>query len=208
MATTNRRPVMTLYSLPDDPFSHRVRLALAEKGINVEIEYVDPTRPPEDLVDLNPYQTLPTLVDRDLVLFESLIIQEYLDERFPHPPLMPVDPVSRAQTRLMLHRIDVDWYTPVRVLTGAASQKEKDGARRELGESLAAVAGMFAEHPYFMSDEFSLLDCSVLPLLWRLPAYGVELPSAAEPVLAYCDRMFERPAFRASLSETERESRL
>jgi RNA polymerase-associated protein len=202
----NRRSVMTLFSDSTDIESHRVRIVLAEKGINVEIVDVKPDERPEDLIDLNPYNSVPTLVDRDLVLYAPQVIMEYLDERFPHPPLMPVDPVSRAQMRLMLYRIKKDWDSLVEtILTG--SGKEVEQARKSLRESLTTVAPVFDQKPFFLSDEFTLVDCTTAALLWRLPALGVELPSQAKPLLEYGERMFARDSFKQSLTESEREMR-
>lgn len=202
----NRRSVMTLFSGDTDVYSHRVRIVLAEKGINVDIVSVDTGNPPEDLIDLNPYNTVPTLVDRDLVLYDSQVIMEYLDERFPHPPLMPVDPVSRANNRLMLHRIEQDLYSQLgTALTGGEKAAAK--ARKELRESLIMVSPIFEQKPYFLSDEFTLVDCALAPLLWRLPSMNITLPKQAAPMLAYAERIFARESFLASLSEAERELR-
>jgi RNA polymerase-associated protein len=201
----NKRSVMTMYSDPSSPYCHRVRLVLAEKSITVEIKDVDPLDISEDIMDLNPYGTLPTLVDRDLTLFESRIIMEYLDERFPHPPLLPVDPVSRASSRLYMHRVSKDWYTQMEEILGGGKGATK--ARKELRESLIAAAPIFTHKPFFMSDDFSLVDCSIGPLLWRLPVLGIELPPQAKPVLDYAARLFERESFQDSLSSLEREMR-
>ena len=202
----SRRSVMTLFSSPTDPFSHRARIVLAEKGITYEIADVEPDNLPEDLVDLNPYQSVPTLVDRELVLYDANVIMEYLDERFPHPPLMPVDPVSRAKSRLALHRIDRDWYGQLPEIE-SGDEKRASKARKILRDSLISSADVFGFKPFFLSDELTLVDCAVIPLLWRLPAYGIELPAQAKPVLAYADRMFKRESFRTSLSEAERDMR-
>ncbi len=201
----NKRSVMTMYSDPSSPYCHRVRLVLAEKSITVEIKDVDPLDISDDIMDLNPYGTLPTLVDRDLTLFESRIIMEYLDERFPHPPLLPVDPVSRASSRLYMHRVSKDWYTQMEEILGGGKSATK--ARKELRESLTAAAPIFTHKPFFMSDDFSLVDCSIAPLLWRLPVLGIELPPQAKPVIDYAARMFERESFQESLSSVEREMR-
>ena len=200
----NRRSVMTLFSSPTSPDSHRVRVVLAEKGIMVEIVDVDATNKPEDLIDLNPYNTVPTLVDRELVLYDSRAIMEYLDERFPHPPLMPVDPVSRARSRLALYRIEKDWYELVPALE-SRGEKTASKARKMLRDSLTAGTEVFAAKPYFLSDEFSLVDAAIVPILWRLQRYKVELPRQAKPVIQYAERMFARESFQASLSEAERE---
>ncbi|VAX06708.1 Stringent starvation protein A [hydrothermal vent metagenome] len=202
---SNKRPVMTLYSNPKSIYSHRVRVVLAEKNITVDIIDVDPLKPSEDMMDLNPYGTLPTLVDRDLTLYESRIIMEYLDERFPHPPLLPVDPVSRATSRLYMHRVDQDWYSKMQLIkTGGA---DAETARKELRDSLTATAPVFAAKPFFMNDDLTLADCSIAPLLWRLPEFGVDLPALAKPIHEYAQRIFERPSFQTSLTELERELR-
>ncbi|CAG9295611.1 stringent starvation protein SspA [Celerinatantimonas diazotrophica] len=201
----NKRSVMTLFSGANDLYSHQVRIVLAEKGVSVEIHQVSPDVLPEDLIELNPYNSVPTLVDRELVLYQAQIIMEYLDERFPHPPLMPVYPVSRGSSRLMMYRIENDWYSLAkRIMDGDNIQQ----ARQELKESLLALGPVFAEYPYFMSEEFTLVDCYMAPLLWRLPELGIELTgSGAKSVKAYMLRVFERDSFQASLTEVERELR-
>jgi len=201
----NKRSVMTMYSDASSPYSHRVRLVLAEKNITVEVMDVDPLSISDDIMDLNPYGTLPTLVDRDLILYESRIIMEYLDERFPHPPLMPVDPVSKASSRLFLHRVDHDWYRLMDLILAGGKQGGK--ARKELRESLTVTAPVFASKPFFMSTEFSLVDCSLGPLLWRLPQLGVELPGQASAVNEYAKNLFARQSFQDSLTELEEEMR-
>ena len=200
----NRRSVMTLFSNATCPQSHRVRMVLAEKGITVEIVNIDPDNLPEDLIDLNPYQSVPTLVDRELVLYDPQVVTEYLDERFPHPPLMPVDPVSRARSRLALYRIEKDWYSLIGDLE-SKTEKVAAKARKTLRDSLASSAEVFGVKPFFLSDEFSLVDASIAPILWRLKHYKIELPAQAKPVLDYAARMFERESFQASLTEAERE---
>ncbi|MCG8427379.1 MAG: stringent starvation protein A [Chromatiales bacterium] len=202
----NKRSVMTMYSDAKSPYSHRVRLVLAEKSITVDIIDTDPVSLSEDVLDLNPYGTLPTLVDRDLTLYESRIIMEYLDERFPHPPLLPVDPVSRASSRLFMHRVDHDWYTLMDEILAAGKGAAK--ARKELRESLIVTAPVFSAKPFFMSDDFTLVDCAIGPLLWRLPVLGIELPPAQGKAIAdYAQRLFERESFQMSLTEAEREMR-
>ncbi|AJI94889.1 stringent starvation protein SspA [Yersinia ruckeri] len=204
----NKRSVMTLFSGPTDIFSHQVRIVLAEKGVSVEIEQVEMDNLPQDLIDLNPYQTVPTLVDRELTLYESRIIMEYLDERFPHPPLMPVYPVARGESRLMMLRIEKNWYSLMYKIEQKSGQ-EAESARRQLREELLAIAPIFAQTPYFMSEEFSLVDCYLAPLLWRLPELGIELTGTGSKELkGYMTRVFERDAFLASLTEAEREMRL
>ena len=199
----NKRSVMTLFSGPTDIYSHQVRIVLAEKGVSFEIEHVEKDNPPQDLIDLNPYRTVPTLVDRELTLWESRIIMEYLDERFPHPPLMPVYPVARGESRLYMHRIEKDWYTLMNtIINGSAS--EADAARKQLREELLAIAPVFV-----LSDEFSLVDCYRAPRLWRLPQLGIEFSGpGAKELKGYMTRVFERDSFLASLTEAEREMRL
>ena len=203
---STRRSVMTLFSDPTGLESHRVRMVLAEKGINVEIVDVVGDAIPEDLIDLNPYHTIPTLIDRDLVLHEAQVIMEYLDERFPHPPLMPVDPVSRAQFRSAFFELRNDWYQRAHMIeTGSTTEARQ--ARKELRESLLASADGFGLRPFFLSDEFSLADCSVAPLLWRLPKYGIELGTKGKHIFHYAKRIFLRPSFAQGLTELEREMR-
>ena len=204
----NRRSVMTLFSKPTCIHSHRTRLVLAEKNINIEISDVDGPDLPEDLLDLNPYHTVPTLVDRDLVLYDSRVIIEYLDERFPHPPLMPVDPVTRAQFRLALFRIEMDWYQLAEQFEADGERKLATKPRKMLRDSILASVDLFSAKKYFLSDEFSLVDCSIAPILWRMPVYGVELGSQAEPIEMYMKRVFERRSFQDSLTELEQEMRL
>jgi RNA polymerase-associated protein len=205
MATVaNRRSVMTLFSVPSDAQCHRARIVLTEKDITVDVLDIDPDDLPEDLQELNPYNNVPTLVDRDLVLYDARVIMEYLDERFPHPPLMPVDPVSRAKTRLMLFRIEKDWYSLLPAIEGS-DEKAAAEARKVLRESIASSSAVFSAKPFFLSDEFSLVDCSIAPILWRLPHYGIELPRQAKAVNDYSERIFKRPSFQASLSDAERD---
>lgn len=205
MATVaTRRPVMTLFSAAECPLSHRVRIVLEEKSITADVISVDKNNLPEDLIDLNPYSSVPTLVDRDLVLYNSQIIMEYLDERYPHPPLMPVDPVSRARSRMMLHRVELDWYGVLDDLT-ASDPTVVAAARKTIQDGLMLIAPIFAKKPFFMSDDFSLIDCSLAPILWRLAYYGIKLPAPAKPVQEYADRLFARDSFQASLTEFEKE---
>lgn len=204
----NRRSVMTLFSRPTDIHSHRTRLVLAEKNINIEISNIPGPDLPEDLMDLNPYHTVPTLVDRDLTLYDSRVIIEYLDERFPHPPLMPVDPVTRAQFRLALFRIETDWYSIAEEAESSSDGKLGTKARKMLRESILQSTELFGARPYFLSEEFSLVDCTIAPLLWRLPVYGVDLGPDAEPIEAYMNRVFARRSFQQGLTELEQEMRL
>ncbi len=208
MGVVTKRSSMLFYSDGSSQYSHRVRIVLAEKGVTVDVVDVDIHDKPEDLADLNPYNSLPTLVDRDLVLYEPNIMMEYLDERFPHPPLFPVYPVARAQSRLWMHRIEKDWCSLVDMLQAeTAPEKELEAARKELRENLVSIAPIFAEKPYFMSDEFTIVDCCVLPILWRLPELGIKLPEtkATKALLEYRQRLFERESVRESLSEQEKE---
>ncbi|MGI9323226.1 MAG: glutathione S-transferase N-terminal domain-containing protein [Pseudomonadales bacterium] len=209
MGVVARHSSMIFYSDGDDHYSQRVRLVLAEKGVAVEIVDVEPGSMPEDLAGLNPYNSLPTLVDRDLVLYESQVIMEYLDERFPHPPLLPVYPVTRAGIRLFMWRIQQDWCRNADTII---ARRSKDTVitrcRKELRDNLIATAPVFAEKPYFMTDEFTLVDCCVAPILWRLPVLGIQLPPKhGKPINDYMERIFERDAFQASLSEAELDMR-
>lgn len=201
-----KHSTMTLYSDALSIASHRVRIVLAEKGIAVNIIHVDINNPPEDLLTINPYHSLPTLIDRDLVLYEANIITEYLDERFPHPPLLPVYPVARAKCRLMIYRIENDWLTLLPLIQ-KGKKNEADEARKNLRSQLITIAPIFAEAPYFLSEDFSLVDCCIAPMLWRLPSLNIDLPSQAKPIHDYMKRVFARDAFQASLSDQEHELR-
>jgi len=198
----NRRSIMTLFSDGSDLLSHRVRMVLAEKGINHEIVDIDPDNIPDELIEFNPYNTAPTLVDRDLVLYDSQLIMEYLDERFPHPPLMPVDPVNRAKLKMLLIRIKTDWDPLIEKLIGK-TDKQGVKQRKQLRESLTSLAPVFERTPYFMSEEFTLVDCALAPLLWRLNEVCIELPDSAAAVTQYAQRIFVRESFKESLSEIE-----
>lgn len=202
----NRRSIMTLYSDAMEPASHAVRFVLAEKAINVDIVDVNADERPEDLLELNPYDHVLTLVDRDLVLYEPQIIMEYLDERFPHPPLMPVDPVSRANSRLFRYRIQRDIYSLVDDLNSLEGDAFA-AAKKNLRDSLTAIAPIFGQTKFFMSEEYSLVDCFLAPVLWRVQLYGIKLPAQAKALIKYGDVLFERDAFANSLTEYEREMR-
>jgi RNA polymerase-associated protein len=202
MAAPNK---LGCYSDPICQYSHRIRLVLAEKGVAADIFDVLSGESPEYLAEVNPYASVPTLVDRDLALYDTRVIMEYLDERYPHPPLLPVYPVARANTRMLAERVQRDWCVQAdTILDAKVKEPARNKARKELRESLIGVAPVFANKEYFMSDELTLVDCSLLPLLWRLPILGIELPKAAQPLLDYMERNFARDAFQASLSEAER----
>jgi stringent starvation protein A len=199
---------MTLFSSPHDPWSHRVRIVLAEKGLGIEIVSVAAGSLPEDLLDLNPYHSAPTLVDRDLVLYDSRVIMEYIDERFPHPPLMPVDPLARAKTRLALFRIEHDWYPAALAIDAEPDRKARPRLRQLLRDTILQSTDLFKVRPYFLSSEFSMVDATIAPILWRLPHYEIDLPPQAQPILKYAELVFSRPGFRESLSDAEQEMRL
>jgi RNA polymerase-associated protein len=198
----NRRSVMVLYSDDISPAGHCVRLVLAEKDINVEINFIKDGERPEALVEINPYNSVLTLIDRDLVLYDEQIIMEYLDERFPHPPLLPVDPVTRAGNRQLRFRVLKDLYSLIEDIESSDSTKVSN-AQKTMKDNLTAIAPAFMHKPYFMSDEYTLVDCCMAPLLWRLSEYGIKLPAAARPLEQYADRLFERDAFQSCLSEAE-----
>jgi len=201
-----RKHIMMLYAGITDPQSHRTRIVLYEKDVECQVVEVDVKKKPRELGELNPYNTVPTMVDRDLVLYDSNIINEYLDERLPHPPLMPVDPVSRAKARLMLMRFDRDWYSLLPDL-GTNDKRKLANARNTLRDGLTVISPVFKEHTFILGEEFSLVDCSLAPILWRLPLYQIELPRQAKPILEYAERIFARKAFRQSLTDAEREMR-
>lgn len=200
----NKRSIMTLYSGALDLYSHRVRIVLAEKGVAVEVIPLDNKDRMEDLLELNPYGSSPTLVDRDLVLYDPNIIMEYLDERFPHPPLMPVYPVARAKTRLMIYRFDREWGGLIRKIE-SGKPADVQMASKELKAYLVKLAPVFGNGPFFLNEEFSLIDCCLAPILWRLPFWGITLPPEAKSIVKYAERMFARDSFQASLTESEQE---
>ena len=209
MSSVIRRSSMALFSNARDHYSHRVRLVLAEKGVTVDVVEADDYNKPEDLAEVNPYNSLPTLLDRDLALYEVNVIIEYLDERFPHPPLLPVYPVQRAQSRLWIYRIEKEWSSKLDILVdGRQSEAELLRAKKELRESVISTAPIFSRKPFFMNEELTLVDCCVVPILWRLKMLGINLrEKSARPLRSYMQRMFERTAFRRSLTETELEMR-
>ena len=197
---------MTLYSDRVEPIGHGVRMVLAEKDVNVDVIFITDEDQPEDLHDLNPYGTLLTLIDRELVIYEPQVMMEYLDERYPHPPLMPVDPVSRANNRQVRNRIMRDLYSLITPIQGR-NETSANNARKALRDNLTAIAPAFSQNTYFMSEEMSLIDCCMAPLLWRLPHYGVKLPAQAKALNQYAERMFARRSFSASMSPQERDLR-
>lgn len=209
MGVVAKRSSMTYFSDARDHYSHRVRIVLAEKGVSVDVIDVDPKNKPEELAELNPYNALPTLVDRELSLYETKVMMEYLDERFPHPPLLPVYPVARAQSRLWMHRIENDWSPLVDTIVSGKSKEASAKARKELRDSLVTIAPIFSELPYFMSEEFTIVDCCLGPILWRLQELEIELPKTKQvkPLQDYMDRLFARESFQESLTEMEREMR-
>lgn len=207
MGVVTKRASMTFFSDAQDHYSHRVRIVLAEKGVTVDMINVDPDNKPQELADLNPYNSLPTLVDRDLALYESKVMMEYLDERFPHPPLLPIYPVARAQSRLWMYRLERDWAPLVNIITHSSDKDEVANARKELKDSLLSIAPIFAEMNFFMSDEFTIVDCCLAPILWRLKIMDIDMPNTrqSQPLLQYMERLFARESFHESLSELEKE---
>lgn len=194
---------MTLFASPICIMSHCARLVAQEKGVPVDIEFYDPTDPPEDLLELNPNGTAPTFVERELVLYDARIIMEYLDERFPHPALHQMDPVARANARMLIKRIDQDWY-PMLEEVQTLGDKKNTKSKKMLKESLLAADPIFEASPYFMSNEYSMIDCVMAPFLWRLPAAGIEIASLGRGLATYATRLFSRKAFQESLSPEEK----
>ena len=207
MGIVAKRSSMTFYSDPTCHYSHRVRIVLAEKGVTVDIEDVDNLAIPEEVLALNPYGVLPTLIDRELALYETKVMMEYVDERFPHPPLLPVYPVARALSRQFMFRIEKDCSAQVDKIVDSLEGPIAEKARKELQDSLVSLAPIFSDLPYFMSEYFTLVDCCLGPILWRLKSLGVDLPSnrQTKPLHDYMARIFERASFQESLSEVERE---
>ena len=207
MGITAKRSSMMFYSDAHSHYSHRVRIVLAEKAVSVDIIDVIRDKMPEDLTQLNPYNSLPTLVDRELVLYETKVMMEYLDERFPHPPLLPVYPVARADIRQLIYRMEKDWFSLVDNVETASTKKAREAICQDIKDNFVTIAPIFAQHDFFMSDDFSLADCCLAPVLWRLPHIGVQLPKTKQtkPLFDYMKRTFSRESFQESLSDFERD---
>ena len=195
--------MMTLYSGTTCPFSQRCRIVLYEKGMDFQIHDVDLFNKPEDLAVMNPYNRTPVLVERDLILYESNIINEYIDDRFPHPQLMPADPVMRARARLFLFRFENELFSNIEALE-KGSQKVADKARQIVRDSLTQIAPVFNKQKFMLGDEYSMLDVAIAPLLWRLDYYGIQIPKQAAPLLKYAERLFSRPAYIEALTPAEK----
>ncbi|QAU23391.1 stringent starvation protein A [Dyella sp. M7H15-1] len=196
------RTVLALYSAADDIQCHRVRLVLAAKGVAYDLIQVDPAKPPQDLTDLNLYGSLPTLVDRELTLYDTAVVCEYLDERYPHPPLMPIDPLSRARLRLAAVRIERDWLPQVEHIR--AGGRSAEAARKRLREQLLETLPLFKAAKFFLNPEMSLADCLVTPVIWRLPALGVDLGREGKPIMDYGERLFRSQGYARSLTSEEK----
>ena len=198
--------MMTLYSGTTDPYSHRCRIVLFEKGMDFQVIDVDLANKPEDLAIINPHNTVPVLVERDLVLEQANIINEYIDERFPHPQLMPADPVVRARARLFLHNFEEQLFDHIKDLE-SDNQKAADKARATIRDNLTQIVPLFSKQEYILGDDFSMLDVAIAPLLWRLGHYGIELPKQAAPLLKYAERIFSRPAYIEAMTPSEKAMR-
>jgi len=198
--------MMTLYSGTTDPYSHRCRFVLFEKGMDFQVIDVDVFNKPEDLAVMNPYNTVPVLVERDLILYEANIINEYIDERFPHPQLMPPDPVMRARARLFLHRFENELFCHIQGLE-SSNAKVAEKARAAVRENLTQISPVFTKQKYMLGDEFSMLDVAIAPLLWRLDHYGIQLDKEAAPLMKYSERLFSRPAYIEAMTPAEKAMR-
>ena len=210
MVSITQRTSMALYSDPNSHYSHRVRIVLEEKGLSTEIIDMTQENMHSDLLEINPNAEIPVLIDRDICLYDSLVLMEYLEERFPHPPLMPVYPVIKARSRLFILRLEQEWsknldYLALNPKPGSKTQKSK----KDLKSNILSASSIFNEHPYFMSEDFSLIDCCVAPILWRLPSLGIDISKdkKAKPIYQYMERVFSRDSFKASISEIEQEMR-
>ena len=198
--------MMKLYSNSTDPFSHRCRIVLYEKGMDFEVIDVDLTNQSEDLSILSPYSNAPVLVERDLVLTDANIINEYIDERFPHPQLMPPDPVMRARARLFLKDFESELFIHMHDMD-SSDQSKKIAARKIITETLVKLTPILSKQPYLLHDEYSMLDVAIAPLLWRLDHYEIKLPNQSSSILKYADKLFKRPLFEEAMSPTEKAMR-
>ena len=209
MVSLSNRTSMALFSDPLDHYSHRVRIVMCEKGVSSEIIDTDSNNLSPEILEVSPYAELPVLADRDVCLYDSVILMEYLDERFPHPPLLPVYPVSRAHIRLFIQRIQKDWCDIFDNLIAGVTEAKAKKMRMQLKSQILGMSPILKEKEYFMSDEFSLVDCCIAPILWRLPLIGIELQKDAKtkPIYEYMQRVFTKPCFVDSLSELEKEIR-
>ena len=210
MVSTNKRTSMTLFSDPVDHYCQRVRIVLEEKGISAEVVDMSKNNLTDEILELTPYATLPVLVDRDVCLYDSVTLMEYLDERFPHPPLLPVYPVARANIRLYIKRIESDWCTLFdQIVDGDLKDAAKKKATKQLKSLITGTAPIFKEKSFFMNDEFSLVDCCIAPILWRLPLVDIEIPkdNKNRPINEYMKSVFTRKSFINSLTELEKEIR-
>ncbi len=205
-ASVRMRNTLTLFSSNDDVLCHRVRLVLAAKGVSYDSVPVDPQNPPEDLIDLNPYHSVPTLVERELVLYAASVVSEYLDERYPHPPLMPVDPLSRARIRLAMLRIEHDWVPQVQAIQ-LGNKTQAEAGRKRLKELLTASLPLFKASKFFLNLEMSLADCAMAPIIWRLQSLDVPLPKDGKAIEDYGNRIFRHPGFVRSLTDQEKKLR-
>ena len=206
-ASPRMRNALTLFSSTDCVLCHRVRLVLAAKGVTYDLIPVDPQNPPEDLIDLNPYHSVPTLVERDLVLYAASVVTEYLDERYPHPPLMPVDPLSRARLRLAMLRLEHDWVPQVQAIQLGNKVSRPKPARKRLKELLTASVPLFKASKFFLNPEMSLADCAMAPIIWRLQALDIPLPKDGKVIEDYGNRIFRNPGFIRSLTDQEKKLR-
>lgn len=195
--------MMTLYSTATCPFSHRCRIVLHEKDMDFQVIDVDPNNIPEDIAVISSYSKVPILVERELVLYEANIINEYVDDRFPHPQLMPAEPVMRARARLLLHRFEKELFCHIESLE-QGDHKTADKARAEIANGLTMIAPIFEKQKYMLGDEYTMLDVAIAPLLWRLDHYGIKLPKQAAPLLKYAERLFSRPLFIDALTPSEK----
>ena len=205
---SNRRSMMGLFSGNTCIRSHQVRFVLREKGITTDIQNVDGKKVPEDLIALNPYASIPTLTDRELVIYDSGVIIEYLDERYPHPPLMPVSPVDRAKIRLALVSLEADIVSAAIELDAALGSRNENSLRKKLKSMLNSSLDLFSVSNYFLNDELTVIDCVLAPILWRLEYFGISLGKEHKAISDYMERVFSREAFQNSLSEDEEEMHL
>lgn len=193
---------MTLYTNGlNDPYSHVVKIVLAEKCLDFEEQLIQDNI--KTLKKLNPYCYTPTFIDRDLVLYKAEIITEYIDERFPHPPLMPVNPILKGKTRLLIYRINKDWFKTLNYILNLKYDLSDnlETYKKNLLSQIEGAKLLFKEMPYFLSENFSLIDCWISTLLWYLQEIDKDFIEKEKLIYDYSRKIFARNSFQKVLNK-------